>query len=32
MENMDFKVLQDFNVQYDMIVEARRPEIIFVDK
>ena len=26
------KVLWDFNVQHDRIVEARRPDIIFVDK
>ena len=32
MENGDLKVLLDFNVQYDMIVEARSPDIIFVDK
>ena len=27
-----FKVLWDFNVQYDRKVEARRSDIIFVDK
>ena len=31
MENGDLKVLSVFNVQYDMIVEARRPDIIFVE-
>ena len=32
VENEGFKVLWDFNVQCDRMVEARRPDIIFVDK
>ena len=32
VENEGFKVLWDFNVQCDRIVEVRRPDIIFVDK
>ena len=32
VENTGFKVLWDFNVQCDRMVEARRPDIIFVDK
>ena len=32
VENEGFKVLWDLNVQCDRMVEARRPDIIFVDK
>ena len=32
VENEGFKVLWDFNVQCDRMVEARRSDIIFVDK
>ena len=32
VENEGLEVLWDFNVQSDRIVEARRPDIIFVDK
>ena len=32
VENTGIKVLWNFNVQCDRMVEARRPEIIFVDK
>ena len=32
VENEGFKVMWDFNVQCDRMVEARRPNIIFVDK
>ena len=32
VENTGFKVLWDFNVQCDRMVEARRPDIIFIDK
>ena len=32
VENTGFKVLWDFNVQCDSMVEARRPDIIFVDQ
>ncbi|XP_068691197.1 uncharacterized protein [Montipora foliosa] len=32
LENEGFKVLWDFNVQCDRIVEARRPDIVFVNK
>ena len=32
VENEGFKVLWDFNVQCDRMVEARRPDVVFVDK
>ena len=32
VENEGFKVLWDFNILCDRMVEARRPDIIFVDK
>ena len=32
VQNEDFKVLWDFKVQCDRMVEAGRPDIIFVDK
>ena len=32
VENTGFKVLWDFNVQCDRVVEAGRLDIIFVDK
>ena len=32
VENEGFKVLWDFNVQYDGMVEAQRPDIFFLDK
>ena len=32
VENTGIKVLWNFNVQSDRMVEARRPDIIFVDK
>ena len=32
VENESFRVLWDFNVQSDRLVEARRPDIVLVDK
>ena len=32
VENKGFKVVWDFNVQFDMMVETRRPDIAFVDQ
>ena len=32
LENTGFKVRWDFNIQCDRMVEARRPDIVFVDK
>ena len=32
VENEDVKVLWDINVQYDNVIEARRPDIILIDK
>ena len=32
LEKEGFKVLWDFNVQCDRMVEARRPDIVFVNK
>ena len=32
VENEGFKVLWDFNVQCDRIVQAQRPDIVFVNK
>ena len=31
-ENENFKILWDFTIQYDHIIEARRPDIVVVDK
>ena len=32
LENDEFKILWDINIQCDRIIEARRPDIIFIDK
>ena len=32
IDNRGFKVLWDFNLPYNRMVDARRPDIIFVDK
>ena len=32
VENEEIKVLWDINVQYDNVIEARRPDIIVIDK
>ena len=32
MESQDFKVLWDFVIQCDRFVQARRPDIVVVDK
>ena len=32
VENDNFKILWDFTIQCDRMVEARRPDIVFVDK
>ena len=32
MENKNFKILWDFTVQCDQKIEARRPDIVFIDK
>ena len=31
-ENDNFKLLWDFTIQYDRFIEARRPDIVLVDK
>ena len=32
MENEDYKILWDFSVQTDHVIEARRPDLVVVDK
>ena len=32
MENDDVKLLWDFNIRTDRVIEARRPEIVQIDK
>ena len=32
IENENFKLLWDFTIQCDRVIEARRPDIVFVDK
>ena len=32
MESDNFKILWDFTIQCDREIEARRPDIVFVDK
>ena len=32
MESENFKILWDFTVQCDRNIEARRPDIVFIDK
>ena len=32
LENEDFKILWDFSIQTDHVIEARRPDLVLVDK
>ena len=32
VENEEFKILWDMNIQCDQVIEARRPDIIFINK
>ena len=32
LENEDYKILQDFSIQTDHVIEARRPDLVLVDK
>ena len=32
VENENFKILWDFTIQFDYIIEARKPDIVIVDK
>ena len=32
LENKDYKILWDFSIQIDHIIEARRPDLVVVDK
>ena len=32
LENEDYKILWDFNIQTDHVIEARRPDLVVVDK
>ena len=32
LENEDYKILWDFNIQTDHVTEARRPDLVAVDK
>ena len=32
LENEDYKILWDFNIQTDRVIEARRPDLFIVDK
>ena len=32
MESENFKILWDFTIQCDRKIEARRPDIVFIDK
>ena len=32
MESENFKILWDFTIQCDQKIEARRPDIVFIDK
>ena len=32
LENEDYKILWDFSIQADHVIEARRPELVVVDK
>ena len=32
LENKDYKILWDFSIQIDHIIEARRPDLVAVDK
>ena len=32
LENEDYKILWDFSIQTDRVIEARRPDLVVVDK
>ena len=32
LENEDYKILQDFSIQTDHVIEARRPDLVVIDK
>ena len=32
LENEDYKILCDFNIQTDYVIEARRPDLVVADK
>ena len=32
LENEDYKILRDFSIQTDHVIEARRPDLVVVDK
>ena len=32
LENEDYKILWDFSIQTDYVIEARRPDLVVVDK
>ena len=32
LENKDYKILWNFNIQTDHVIEARRPDLVVVDK
>ena len=32
MENQDTKILWDFNIRSDRVMEAKRPDIVLIDK
>ena len=32
LENEDYKILWDFSIQTDHVIEARRPDLVLVDK
>jgi hypothetical protein len=32
IENEEYKVLWDFNIQCDRVIEARRPDILVIEK
>ena len=32
LQNKDYKILWDFSIQTDHVIEARRPDLVVVDK
>ena len=32
MENKDYKIYWDFMIQYDRLIEARKPDVVLIDK
>ena len=32
MENEDYKILRDFSIQTDHVIEAQRPDLVVLDK